>query len=211
MINKKIAMSAMSIVAALTLAGGATFAFFSDEATRPSNTFGTASMDLELANDGVTFLDDVTATFSVSNMIPGQIRAQTITFRNNGTTPIAEIAMKLDATSADDSSPDGSDLRNVLNVRVFEGSTADGTNTSCTGGTEVTSTIETAVQNNGTPLTFTDWNGDTYDSLSLPIPVGLSTQNLCVAVELEPTANNDYQGDSANATFTFVAHQSTTQ
>lgn len=48
--NKKIALSGLSIFAALALIGGATFAFFSDEETSENNTFTAGEIDLQIDN-----------------------------------------------------------------------------------------------------------------------------------------------------------------
>jgi predicted ribosomally synthesized peptide with SipW-like signal peptide len=49
--NKKIALSSLSIMAALALIGGATFAFFSDTETSTGNTFTAGSLDLQIGNE----------------------------------------------------------------------------------------------------------------------------------------------------------------
>src|SRR3989344_915283 len=138
--NKKIALSAMSILTSLALLGGATFAFFSDEGTSTDNTFGAGTLDLLLDNDGVTFLDDVTATFDVDGMAPGDSAAQEISFHNAGSISIAEIAMKLDCVGTDPDT-DPSNLCDVLNLKIHEGGTASGGE--CGAGTDVTGTIDT--------------------------------------------------------------------
>ena len=50
--NKKIAMSGLSIFAALAVMGGATFAAFTDTATATNNTFASGNADLLIAVDG---------------------------------------------------------------------------------------------------------------------------------------------------------------
>lgn len=210
MFNTRISLSLLSILAASAMMAGATFAFFSDVATSTNNQFGASTMDIQLSNDGSTFGNDVTQTFNVPALMPGASRTQTLTFKNNGTTDIAEIAMKLDATAVDAGS-NGSDLRNALFVRVFENSVADGTNTSCTGGSEVTAAIDLAVGNNSGTLQMSEFNGDTYDSLNLPILVGGANKTACVMITLDPAATDIYQGDTANAILSFIAHQDTSQ
>lgn len=48
MINKKIAFSLISIVSALAIMGGATFAYFSSQATSTDNVFGSGTLELLL-------------------------------------------------------------------------------------------------------------------------------------------------------------------
>lgn len=208
--NKKIALSAASILTSLALMSGAAFAFFSDTATSTNNTFGAGSLDLDISNTNSGFADDTSATFTVSNMIPGQIVAQDIFLTNAGSTAIAEVEMGLSSTATDDAGLplDGSDLRDVLELRVFSSGTASGN--SCSG-TEVTSVIDTAVD--PTPdgiLTMSDFTGDTYDALAIALaPAG--TDSVCIEVKMTSTAGNIYQGDSATATFSFTGNQDITQ
>lgn len=57
--NKKIAMSAISIVSSLAIMGGATFAAFLDQASLTANTFASGEADLRIAIiDPATNVDD---------------------------------------------------------------------------------------------------------------------------------------------------------
>jgi predicted ribosomally synthesized peptide with SipW-like signal peptide len=59
--NKKIALSSLSIMAALALIGGATFAFFSDTETSTGNTFTAGAIDLQIDN----------TSYALDHNIPG--------------------------------------------------------------------------------------------------------------------------------------------
>lgn len=91
--NTRIAFSAISILAALTITAGATFAVFTDVATSQDNTFSTGNADLQLADDNGlgaagTYANDITgATFS--NMAPGQTVTKQFWIKNNGTVNLA--------------------------------------------------------------------------------------------------------------------------
>jgi predicted ribosomally synthesized peptide with SipW-like signal peptide len=89
MINKKIAMSLISIVTALSLAGGATYAFFSDQATSQENTFTTGNADLLIANDvsgaPVGYANDI-AGVTVTGMAPGTSNITNFWLKNHSTT-----------------------------------------------------------------------------------------------------------------------------
>jgi predicted ribosomally synthesized peptide with SipW-like signal peptide len=96
MLNKRIMMSAFSIVTALTLAGGATFAFFTSTANSTGNTFTSGTLDLQVRDDDQGFANAVTTSIhSPSNWAPGESFQSFMCFRNNGSTPIQEILMKL--------------------------------------------------------------------------------------------------------------------
>lgn len=208
MLNKRIILSGLSIMASLAIMGGATFAFFSDQASSTGNTFGAGSLDLQIDDSNEpTPVDNVTATFNMPSIAPGDKSSQEISFHNNGTVSIAEIAMGLTSTNTDPDA-DASDIRNVLNLQVVAGGTAS--EGDCTGGTDVTSAIDTAVGNGTGPLTMAELNGDTYDSL--PIPLAASANGkVCIQVALDDDAGDVYQGDSASASFVFDAHQDISQ
>lgn len=68
MINKKIALSLLSIAAALTVTGGAAYAAFSDVAQSTGNTFSTGNADLQIAVDPDNTVGGVAGTYG--NDIP---------------------------------------------------------------------------------------------------------------------------------------------
>ncbi len=67
MINKKITLSALSIVTALALTAGATYAFFTDQATSTGNTFSTGNANLQIGQDTG---DENTVAFGDSYLAP---------------------------------------------------------------------------------------------------------------------------------------------
>src|SRR3989344_5985995 len=91
MINKKILISAMSIVTSLAVVGGATFAFFSDAGSSTDNIFSTGNLDMQLSNDNSTFTNDVAATFGLAGAAPGDTFDDTLFVRNTGTVPANHI------------------------------------------------------------------------------------------------------------------------
>lgn len=70
-INTKIALGTLSIFAALTLVGAATYAYFADTGTSTNNVFSTGNLNLVLANGAGFDEENVTATFGGSNLAPG--------------------------------------------------------------------------------------------------------------------------------------------
>lgn len=213
MFTTRIGLSIMSILGALALLSGATFAFFTDTASSNANTFGAGSLDLDIANNSPTgsFTDNVSATFAISNMAPGQTDAQVVNLSNQGTIDIAEIAMGFVSNSTDDvATPDGSDLRNVLTLEVREGGIDDGA--TCSGGTaDRTSAIDAAKGDGNGVLTFKEFDGGTFDSLGIALTASGATIPVCIEVGMLSTAGDIYQGDSATATFNFIGHQDLSQ
>ncbi len=86
MINRRIIASGLSIVSALAVMGGATFAFFSDSATSTGNVFaaGTLSIDITDQNEVTPF----EAEAIVSNWAPGDENLVNFDVLNTGTLPI---------------------------------------------------------------------------------------------------------------------------
>src|SRR5690606_3099547 len=86
MINKKIAMSAFSIVTALSLVGGATYAFFTAQAVSTNNTFTTGNVEISITehNSSELFLNEVLAT----DWAPGEETLVEFDVRNDGSLPV---------------------------------------------------------------------------------------------------------------------------
>jgi spore coat-associated protein N len=118
MFTRKIAMSTVSIVTALALAGGATFAFFSDTATSNGNTFSAGTFDLHLKDSDQGFADSVTASMvTPAGWAPGDVSGGFICFRNNGSVDIQQVLFALSSTNAND---EGNDLDNHVYVDTIE-------------------------------------------------------------------------------------------
>jgi predicted ribosomally synthesized peptide with SipW-like signal peptide len=95
MVNKKIAMSALSIVTVVALVGGATFALFTDQATANDSTFASGNADLKLALDGgagepdaANFADSIESP-DFSNLAPGFTGDMTFWMKNTSTSAIS--------------------------------------------------------------------------------------------------------------------------
>lgn len=75
--NRRIVLSAVSIVGALAVMGGATFAAFTDSATATNNTFATGNPSLLLSADPggsePSFLDTIAGP-SFSGLVPGDTK-----------------------------------------------------------------------------------------------------------------------------------------
>lgn len=85
-------MSAMSIVTAMALMGGATFAFFTDSASSTGNTFTSGNANLQIAPDNNgsagTFTDTLSDAFNVSNIAPGYDQSHLFWLKNASTSLI---------------------------------------------------------------------------------------------------------------------------
>lgn len=96
MLNKRIAVGFMSIAGALAIAGGATFAYFSDAVSSTGNTFSSGTLDIQIRDENQGFGDAVTASAVVEGLYPGGDEyVSYLCFRNSGNTPIQEILTKM--------------------------------------------------------------------------------------------------------------------
>lgn len=86
MINKKIMLSGISIVASLSLMAGATFAFFTSQANSTGNVFnaGTLSVDVVDQNADTAFANETLD----SNWAPGDQTLVNFDVRNTGNLPV---------------------------------------------------------------------------------------------------------------------------
>lgn len=208
--NSKIALSGLSILSALALMGGATFAYFSDVGTSTGNTFSSGTLNLQLDDTNESATESVTNSITATNFLPGQSVNGFISLHNpTGSLPIAEVEMTLDTTETADPA-DPSDLKNVLKLTVLnDDETSDAL---CAGGTNLTGTIDAQVGNNDGTLWFSEFDDggvDIYDAL--PGLATNTTRNICFTVTFDLNAGNIYQGDAVNTTFTFTANQDASQ
>jgi hypothetical protein len=129
-------------------------------------------------------------SFQVSNMLPGESFSNTTLLENTGTLSIDKVNFLV--TSVNNSGSDGSDLADVLNVELIY------------GGINLTSDAFTSVGDNLSPLTLTELEaGYDLDHTNI-IDIG-ETKNLTTIILFDPSAGNEYQGDSLDVTFYFTA------
>ena len=69
--NKKIMMSGLSIVSALTLLGGTAFAAFTGSSVASNNTFSTGAADLKISSDNVNYSGLISNPFNGAGIAPG--------------------------------------------------------------------------------------------------------------------------------------------
>ncbi|MBI5044398.1 MAG: hypothetical protein HZC02_00550 [Candidatus Levybacteria bacterium] len=185
MINRKIALSSMSIFASLALMGGATFAFFSDSATSTGNSFAAGSFDLKIGTSAPAASDSIGAVFASANMIPGATpETATIFLRNTGTVAGNKAYLKIENVG--------------------------GIDNNANQPTPMTRQVDITVSLDGTPVLIPDTNGNArqdLEDLQLSgngLQIGTITDTgvdhtLVVTAGLNSGAGNEYQGDSVTA------------
>lgn len=210
--NKKIFFSGASILSALVLMGAVTFAFFTSNATSNDNTFASGTLNLFLDDADESATDNsVTTSISASNFAPGASTSGFISLHNPGTLPIAEVEMTMDTAETADPVAD-SDMRNVLNLTILLDDTTP--DSACSGGTDLTSTIDTQVGDGAGPLTLAEFDNGTDEFDAFLTGTGLAssaTRNVCFTLTFDSGAGNAYQGDAVNTTIAFTANQDISQ
>ncbi len=187
----------MSIVSALTLMGGATYAAFSDTVTQTANTFAAGDANLEIAADTGSGPDDFGGTLTGPNfegMFPGETRSFEFWLRNVSDADI-DLALSSDITDItplDDAAVDGgNEIDNVLMVSWV-------CDTSGNGGLEETPTTEQSAR--------ALYNGA---SISLNATLEPTEQMICRMIgRLPSTADNTVAGDEVEFDVTYTGDQS---
>lgn len=202
MFNKKIIISGISILTAIALMGGATYAFFSDSGTSSSNVFATGTLDLKLSDTGSgpeSDQDSVIASFGSSTLAPGTCTGnQTLTLKNTGTVAANHAEVHLGNVVTDTGNNATPDMDVFLRINKLE--------------YDSVSVLGQISNSNGNGFTdLADWAADStvLDNLAL---TNLDTGHpLVMDVCLDSTAGNTLQGDSVTSTFTVDLNQDATQ
>ncbi len=177
MINRRIIISSLSVITALSLMTGATFAFFTDTASSQGNSFTSGNADLQLAQDNAgtagTFGNNTTGPV-LTNLFPGFTGKFAFWVRNNSTANVP-LAIKADLSGT----PVGELADNLYISWTCD---VDGNN-SLVGETPTTEfTVNQWISGGDTALITLNQNVQRYCEMNARIP---------------DTAGNDIQGDSA--------------
>lgn len=201
--NSKIALSGLSILAALTLVGGATFALFSDVASSQDNTFATGNADLVIAQGDISpgaYTSDIPApAVSESAIAPGFTKAYPFWLKNNST---SAISLNLETTFNDVVILGGNaELANQLTAQF-----------TCQSDTNNDGSLDTTIATSGT-FTINQWDAGSAPLGTLGLNDGDSNgtgsdEARCVmTVNLPSSADNTLAGSSLSFDGIFNATQ----
>lgn len=192
---------AIALVMGVVIAG--TWAWFSDTEASSGNTFTAGGFDLKIKDNDEPWGDGVAATWTMSNMKPGDELTgsiEQIELKNAGTVAASTLDITVINTVIDPPGPESdteegtTDMDWVMEITWME--YEDG------GGV-----IDCL------PL-FDDFNGNGWKDLEdlendpiigLPAPVG--TGRFQLGLRFRPEADNDYQGDTLISDFVFTLNQ----
>lgn len=181
--NKKILFSAVSIVSALGLLVGATFANFSSQAGNNGNTFGAGTLTLKINGAGDS---SSTKMFTVTDAKPGDSKTEVFDLSNSGTVDASSTTL----TSLNVTPNASGDLGEVLTLQLYID--ANNNNVFDAGDT----LIHSGHINAG-------WS-------ALPLGFGLAhgaDQKVTATLTFDSAATDSYQGKSVSFDFTFTANQ----
>lgn len=183
MINRKIAISAVSILSAVTMLGSSAFAVFSSTNTNQSNSFGTGTLILQINRTAPTS----TGVINVSGKMPGDVVSGALNLHNSGTVPAGSVSVTGIALSGD------TPLANDLSLRFFRDDNAngifDGTDAYLTGSAHLSDGV---------------WTGLTLPTVSIS---AASSYHLGAEITFDSGAPNSDQGKTVNFDIGFQANQ----
>jgi spore coat-associated protein N len=186
--KKRLGMGIMSGMLGLSLIGGATYAYFSDTETT-TNTFAAGTLDLSV---------NPTVIIDVDNLQPGDSMTRTFELINNGSLDIKNVTLKTDYTVIDAKGDNTEDFAKHIQVEFLYN--LDKLN-------EVVYETTLADLKNMTPDAIAQ-------NIFIPIigEKGLAVGSLDDLVVKFNFVDNDsnqnqFQGDSLNLKWTFIANQ----
>jgi predicted ribosomally synthesized peptide with SipW-like signal peptide len=216
---KKIIGLTMAALLLLGVTFGATWAYFQDTETSSGNQLTAGTLDLKLSDANETDLDGVSASFSGSNLMPGDsVGPSTITLKNTGSATADHADIKFQNSVTDNASYNAADLGpNIADMSTVMTVTAMSygvTNllAQTVPGTFDNSYIEAAdnAGNNNGIITMNELNNVIIQSLAAPAASG-GTMVFFITINLPSSTGNGVQGDSMTTTVTFGLFQTSGQ
>lgn len=231
-------ISLITIFIAVVLASAGTFAYFSDSESSAGNSFTAGTMDLKIRDQDESFGDGVTATWTATDMKPGDefnFSTQFVQLAKVGTVDPDHLEITCDYSVDETSNPVESDTdpntnlnpdsmakEMVITRAVYrndswcidlltgeEYDSYDILNYKCTGNVLASSTDwQIEDQDGDTKITFYDLKHDELDNLP---PASSSPNTFEMGVKFDETAGNDFQGDTFNLTLIFTLNQHSSQ
>lgn len=193
--KSKIAVSLLVIALAAALMGGATFAYFTSQATNEGNVFSTGTLQISITDP----VEE--AIFNVGNMYPGQPTVTDYIYvKNDGTLPMKFWGSVTDAGVG---ALDAAYLPDKLNVVIKLKGVDPGTGVFDSRDQVIyTGTLADLIDRSATADTSPlKWNIPEW-----PFGAGWEAKYE-IAISFDPNADNSYQGKSFTGTLTFYANQ----
>ena len=221
---KGVLVSVMCIALVAMLAGAGTLAYFSDTETSTGNTFTAGTMDLKVRDDG-GWSDGLTATWRISNMIPGVSEDQAwISLKNYGSIDADHVEISISNTCTEagteesDTMPDSAEGMDKY-IEILE-LKYDGLTSLLYSGVDdpnvddddpATDWNDIDDQNGNGFIDLDDFEQNPVDDLEAPAANAGPGPMFEMKVKFHSSAPNDYQGDICDMTMTFTLNQDSSQ
>jgi len=211
---KKIVGLTIAILLIIGTVAGVTWAYFSDTEASLDNVFAAGTLNLKLTDNNETDQDGVTASWSNTNMAPGDSCVGWVDLKNVGSLAAnhVEISFANTVTNVVTASDD-TDISDSMNVTVMSYGATD-LLLQTVAGTFDNADIEAAdvAGSNDDAITLDELNGVTIDNLAeVPLANGASVVRFDMTVQLDPATGDGNQGDSVTTVITFTLNQVASQ
>lgn len=215
--NREILFAGMIVGIISLLIGGATLAYFSDSESSTGNTFAAGTLDLRIRDQNEGWKDGVTATWTATDMKPGDSYAFEVPFinlKNDGSIPANHMEITCDYSVIEESPQTESDTDPNTNLNpdkmakqmvITRCTYYNSAIIDCLTDTNPKWQIED--KDGDGKITFFDLKNDKLDDL--PAPDG--TAGFEMSVKFDENAGNDFQGDTFDLTMIFTLNQDASQ
>jgi predicted ribosomally synthesized peptide with SipW-like signal peptide len=215
--NKQILLSILAVSTVVALVSGATYAYLNDAETSSGNTFTAGTFDLKIKDQDEGWKDGVTATWTATDMKPGDSYAFEVPFvnmKNVGSIPANHVEITSDYSVVEESPQTKSDTDPNTNLNpdkmakqmiITRCTYYNSVIVNCLTHTDSKWRIEDTDSDG--KITFFDLKNDKLDDLPAPEgPAGFE-----MSVKFDGNAGNDFQGDTFDLTVIFTLNQDSSQ
>lgn len=216
---RKLLLSMLTTLLLTGLLGGGALALFQDTETSSGNTFTAGTLDLKIKDQDEAYGDGVTATWTASNMAPGdswnfvapfvRLDAQgSIAPNHVEITCDYSVIEEVPQTEADTDPNTNLDPDKMAKVMVITRCIYRDGSWSINCLTDTNPKWRIQDQDGDGRRTFYDLKNDPLDDL--PPPNGATTE-FQLGVKFHENAGNDFQGDTFNLSLIFTLNQDSSQ
>jgi len=201
--KEKILISWLMICLVAGMTGAGTFAYLSDTESS-TGTFTAGTLDLKIKDQDERFYGDgVTATWTLSNMKPGDSVSGWVRLRNDGCIEPHHLDIDVSNTVIDPPGPesDAKEGTDDLDKHMF----ITHLNYTYYTGTVKADLSDLSDLNNDGKISLDEFESQGLHNLPAP-PDKNKFYTLNMTLQFDPLAGNDYQGDMLNMTMTFTLH-----
>jgi predicted ribosomally synthesized peptide with SipW-like signal peptide len=218
---RKILTAIFVIGLVATIAGAGIYAYFSDTKTSTGNTFTAGTLDLKVGDWDEDFKDGVTATWTMSDMVPGvtTVGPYSVNLKNVGTVAANHVEISFSHSIDETTNPVESDTnpnsspRDMARWIEITAMTYNGNDFKA-----IFNSNPSKYDSNGNgffdleDVTMPPWTdeGGPLDNLPPPLNSG-GSRTFTMALKFNAGATNDIQGDILTTTITFTLNQHSSQ